>query len=70
MDPDRGAGHRPSGPRPCPSAATTRALALVLAAGVALASTACVGNTGRNDDQVAPGSGKGPSGNVVPHDGG
>lgn len=42
---------------------------VVFAAVVALTASGCVGKTGRNDDYVAPGSGGGPSGNVVPHDG-
>jgi hypothetical protein len=41
---------------------------VALAVALALAASACVGKTGRNDDDVAPGSGGGPSGNVVPHD--
>ena len=40
----------------------------VLAAALVVAAVGCVGKTGRNDDYVAPGSGGGPSGNVVPDD--
>jgi hypothetical protein len=46
-----------------------RLIAALVAIGLALGATACVGKTGRNDDHVEPGSGQqGPSGRVVPQD--
>jgi len=46
-----------------------RAAAVLLVGVLATVASACVGKTGRNDDDVAPGSGGGPSGHVVPDDG-
>ena len=44
-----------------------RLVAGLVAIGLVLGATACVGKTGRNDDDVEPGSDQqGPSGQVVP----
>jgi hypothetical protein len=62
---------RPRARRAATSRRRRRLLAVAVAGSLVLGAAGCVGKTGRNDDYVEPGSGSdGPSGRVVPHDGG